>query len=78
MSGTEFLFQYCDEKFTDEDLSPEGNAFAKSYYGENGLYLRDFADRFSSDMYVKPETDFNFKEFSKMLERRKRSGDLCE
>ena len=29
MTGREFLFKECDEKFWDEDLSDEGNAFAE-------------------------------------------------
>ena len=41
LSGTEFFFRYCDGKFTDEDLNEAGNAFAKQYYGDDGLYLID-------------------------------------
>src|SRR5262249_33118794 len=32
MTGRQFLFDQCDEKFTDEDLNDEGNAFAATYY----------------------------------------------
>lgn len=33
----------CDEKFTDEDLSEEGNAFAKSYFDfDAGRYIGDY------------------------------------
>jgi hypothetical protein len=32
MTGRQFLFQECDEKFWEEDLNDEGNAFAKDYY----------------------------------------------
>jgi hypothetical protein len=40
-----FLFEACDEKFTDEDLNDEGNAFAKVYYQpEDALYLKDYED----------------------------------
>ena len=41
----QFLIQACDEKFTDEDLSDEGNAFAEYYFnsGEKwGAYLGDY------------------------------------
>lgn len=31
MSGGQFLIQECDEKFWEEDLSDEGNAFAREY-----------------------------------------------
>src|SRR4051794_15840454 len=40
-----FLIRACDEKFTDEDLSDDGNAFAQHYYkSENnwGDYLDDY------------------------------------
>jgi len=45
MSGREFLFQECDEKFWDEDLNEEGNAFASWYYqgeGADSPYLADY------------------------------------
>ena len=44
----------CDEKFTDEDLTEEGNAFASAYYGAGGslatdpnAYLADYDKEFS-------------------------------
>jgi hypothetical protein len=44
----------CDEKFTDEDLTVEGNAFASTYYGVDGsfasgpnAYLTDYDKEFS-------------------------------
>ena len=46
MTGCQFLFKECDEKFTDEDLSDEGNSFAGDYYNisdEKGCrYLEDY------------------------------------
>ncbi|MBL9078091.1 MAG: hypothetical protein JNL08_11340 [Planctomycetes bacterium] len=39
-SGRDFLMEQCDEKFTDHDLSEEGNAFAKSYY--ESRYFDDY------------------------------------
>src|SRR5256885_578130 len=38
MTGRDFLLNVCDEKFWESDLSDEGNAFAKVYYGEKGFY----------------------------------------
>ena len=39
----EFFLATCDGKFTDEDLSDEGNAFAQEYFDfEAGSYLRDY------------------------------------
>lgn len=42
MTGREFLFQECDEKFWEEDLNDEGNEFAASYYDMEDGYLRDY------------------------------------
>jgi len=45
ISPGEFLIRACDEKFTDEDLSDDGNAFAQHYYrseGKWGDYLDDY------------------------------------
>ena len=39
-SGRDFLMEQCDEKFTDEDLSEEGNRFAESYY--ESRYFEDY------------------------------------
>jgi hypothetical protein len=38
-----FFIEACDQKFTDEDLNEEGNAFAQAYYDfERGKYLADY------------------------------------
>lgn len=37
----EWFIMTCDEKFTDEDLSDEGNLFALGYYEQGGIYLHD-------------------------------------
>ena len=41
MTGREFLLEVCDEKFWEDNLSPEGNEFAKLYY-ERDIYLKDY------------------------------------
>ena len=69
-SGTDFLFQWCDGKLTDEDLTEEGNAFVSWYYGKGGEYLNDYARRFSDKMYLAPESEHDFQLFSAMVERR--------
>lgn len=50
MTGCQFLFKECDEKFWDEDLSDGGNAFAKVYYDVTGEsccnYLEDYEQAF--------------------------------
>lgn len=38
----------CDGKFTDEDLSDEGNSFAVAYYEKGGVYVRDYSEAFPS------------------------------
>lgn len=45
ITGRDFLFDECDEKFWDVDLNDLGNAFAKEYYGdasESGAYFTDY------------------------------------
>ena len=76
MSGTDFLFQYCDGKLTDEDFTDEGNAIAMEYYGDKGHYLNDYAANFGDLMYTAPESAHDFKKYSKMFEERLASGDL--
>lgn len=76
LSGTAFLFKYCDGKFTDEDLNEAGLAFASKYYGENGLYLSDYADNFCDLMYVEPEESHDFALFCRMIECRIAAGVL--
>ena len=49
MDGREFLIDLCDEKFTEEDLNDEGNAFAKEYF-END-YFDDYYDAVDADRY---------------------------
>src|SRR5262249_10899633 len=70
MSGTDFLFQYCDGKLTDEDLNEEGNAIAEQYYGDNGQYLNDYAANFEDLLYTAPESVHDFKKYSQMIETR--------
>lgn len=78
MSAVEYLLEYCDGKLTDQDFTDEGNAFAKRYYGDKGLYLRDYGEHFAALMYIAPEKDHNFKKFSSVLESRYKSGILTE
>jgi len=78
LSATEFLIKYCDEKFTDEDLNEDGNAFASQYYGENGLYLGDYAEHFGELMYESSENQHDFELFASILDQRYSSGVLTE
>jgi hypothetical protein len=72
-SATEFLFQWCDGKFTDEDLSETGNAFISKYYGKGGAYFIDYATKFGDLMFVAPEGAHDFDVFSSMAEARYKS-----
>ncbi len=43
VTPAQFFLQACDEKFTDDDLSEEGNAFAQFYYEpDDANYLEDY------------------------------------
>jgi len=68
MSGTDFLFKYCDGKFTNEDLTDDGNAFASSYYDSS--YLGDYAGLFADVMYVAPESAHDVSKIFKLLDQR--------
>ena len=68
MTGTDFLFKNCDGKFTDEDLTDPGNAFASSYYDSG--YLGDYMGMFSDKMYVAPESAHDVSRMFKLLDRR--------
>ena len=55
ITPTLWFIHACDEKFTTEDLSREGNSFATSYYGSGeglhssaGSYLDDYCKAFPS------------------------------
>jgi hypothetical protein len=67
----QFLVDYCDGKLTDEDLSPEGNAFASSYYDSG--YLADYASVFANEgetLYHVAPTWENFDRLKPLLDRR--------
>ena len=76
MSGTDFLFEFCDGKFTTEDLNDDGNNFASRYYADNGHYLGDYMANFGDFMYTAPEADHDFAKFAKMADERLESGNL--
>ena len=55
MTGREFLFKECDEKFWEEDLSDEGNRFAHAYYdstpaNKGHTYFDDYGDTLSANL----------------------------
>ena len=47
----QFLLSVCDQKFTDEDLNEEGNAFAADYFDfQSGQYLADYERALCGDL----------------------------
>jgi hypothetical protein len=46
ITGRQFFEAACNERFSEKDLNPEGNAFAEHYYaneaGERGAYFADY------------------------------------
>jgi hypothetical protein len=66
----------CDEKFTDEDLNEEGNAFAADYYLDpepaKHTYLSDYARAFpeSGDLYRVPDNWDSFERLRPLLDER--------
>lgn len=66
----------CDEKFTNEDLNEEGNAFASTYYNgaldQNSPYLADYANAFpdNSDLYSVSDTWENYERIEPLIAKR--------
>jgi hypothetical protein len=67
MTGREFLFQQCDEKFTDEDLSDEGNLFTNWYYEGDGTYLDDYSDLLADDVESLYHVADSWENFDKLV-----------
>lgn len=69
-----FLLEYCDGKFTNEDLNDEGNAFARAYFeSPPGPYLADYEVVLGEglpDLYRVPDTWGNFDRLRLILDRR--------
>lgn len=79
ISGTKFLIDQCDCKFTDDDLTDEGNHFT-SYYMEAG-FIDDVSSIVGDQLMSVPESEYNFEALSRMFEKRHKSwasGDLME
>lgn len=73
MTGCEFLFQECDEKFWEEDLNDEGNAFAASYYDAEDGYLSDYERVLSEGLdtlYHVADTWENYDKLSPVIDSR--------
>lgn len=71
MTGRQFLFKECDERFWDEDLNAEGNAFAKFYYdgsveGQVGPYFADYEAAFVGDLPDMYHVEDSWQNFDKI------------
>jgi hypothetical protein len=77
ITGRQFFEAACAEKFSERDLSPEGNAFAEHYYrdpaGERGPYFDDYkktlATRLPSFWHV-ADTWENYEKIAPVITRR--------
>ncbi len=69
ITGRDFLMKECDEKFTDEDLNDEGNAFTQYYFnGEDsyGQYINDYETALSSELSSMYHVDDTWENFDKL------------
>jgi len=77
MTGRQFLFKECDQKFWDEDLNEEGNAFAKDYYDSNNAsgfrYDEDYDQIFGAGLptlYHLEDTWHNYDKIAAVITQR--------
>ena len=69
-----WVIEACDEKFTEEELNDEGNAFALEYYYADGAqYLADYEHTLCRKLptaYHVPDTWESFKKIDKVIQKR--------
>ncbi|WP_454719103.1 DUF7832 domain-containing protein [Caulobacter segnis] len=79
LTPARWFIETCDEKFTDEDLSDEGNAFASDYYGADGnlalgsaSYLSDYEKAFpqAANLYDVSDTWSSYDHIAPIIARR--------
>jgi hypothetical protein len=66
-----FLIEFCDEKFVDEELNDEGNAFAESYFQDK--YFVDYAEALASNLpscYHAADTWENYDKLARVISDR--------
>lgn len=62
-----FFLQYCDGKFTDEDLSELGNKFATYYYDlDSGDYIADYEKLLLGDLATPYHIQDTWNNFDKL------------
>lgn len=77
VTGREFLFEYCDEKFWEDDLNEEGLAFTKYYYQNPdnpddayGKYIEDYERILGTEfesLYEIPDTWDSYEKIEKQI-----------
>lgn len=73
MTGRDFLFQQCDEKFWDVDLNDEANEFVKYYYDGQCPYFEDYESTLVDglpSMYHVEDSWENYDKISAVIDRR--------
>jgi hypothetical protein len=54
ITGAQFFFAACGDRFSEKDLNLEGNLFTRAYYengpGKRGQYFKDYAKTLSADL----------------------------
>lgn len=80
ITGRDFLFKYCDEKFWEEDLNEEGLEFTKFYYQNPndpedayGQYIDDYVDTIGEEfdsLYEIPNSWENYDKIAKVITKR--------
>lgn len=86
MTGREFLFRECDEKFWSSDLNEAGNLFASYYYGEPGdkkrsRYITDYERILAKGLpstYHVQDTWENYDKISAVIDQRYRDLNKYE
>jgi len=69
-----FFYAACDGKFTDEDLSKEGNRYVGDYFEfDKGQYIKDYETVLGADvpdLYQIEDTWANFDRLKPLLDQR--------
>lgn len=72
MTGRQFLFNICDEKFWSDDLNDEGNAFAMYYY-DSHTYYADYEATLARELptlYHVADTWESYDRIGRVIDRR--------
>jgi hypothetical protein len=77
ITGRQFFEAACQGKFTERDLSPEGNAFAEFYYsdaaGQRGAYFEDYKKALAAGLpsfWHVADTWQNYDKLAAIIDRR--------